>query len=103
QHVSGLGLYLGYEARFAISRWTSDAIIVGFGAGYERYRAGDTGDIMNAFLPRARLGYRHVFGEAIGLELHGDGGIAKYVLNGSDLSLSWSPVFGGYVALVVGF
>jgi hypothetical protein len=102
-HVSGLGLYLGYEARFAISRYTSDAIILGFGAGYERYREGDTGDILNAFLPRAKLGYRHVFGEAIGLEFHGDGSFGYYWANGQDLKLKPAPIFGGYAALVVGF
>jgi hypothetical protein len=94
---------VGYEARFAITRYTSDAIIFGFGLGYERYRDGDSGDILNNLLPRARLGYRHVFGDAIGLEIHGDGGVGYYWFNGADVKLNVSPVFGAYLALVVGF
>ncbi len=104
-NISGTGFFLGYEARVALSRWTSDALIVGVGLGYERYRASDTGGILNNVMPRARLGYRHVFGDALGLEFTGDGGIAKYFLNDAPpgFSFSLTPVFGGYVAVVVGF
>ncbi len=105
-NVAGPGFFLGYEARLAVSRWTSDAIILGAGLGYERYRYNDTGAVMNAVLPRARLGYRHVFGQSLGLEIHGDGGVAKYFLNDPPTglsSLSITPVFGGYLAILVGF
>ena len=103
--AAGMGLFFGYEARFALTRWTSDALIVGFGIGYERYRGSDTGAILNNLLPRARLGYRHVFGESLGLEVTGDGGAGYYFLNDPPpgFSMSITPVFGGYIALVVGF
>jgi Tetratricopeptide repeat len=105
-NIAGPGVFLGYEARLALSKWTSDAIIVGFGLGYERYRANDTGAILNNVLPRARLGYRHVFGPSLGLEIHGDGGAGKYFLNDPPPGLSSfpiTPVFGVYLALLVGF
>ena len=104
-NVAGPGFFLGYEARFALTRYTSDAIILGAGLGYERYRASDTGSVMNNVMPRARLGYRHVFGESLGIEVHGDGGVGYYFLNDapSGLSLSITPVFGAYIAVLVGF
>ncbi len=103
--ISGPGMFLGYEARFALSQFTSDAIIAGAGVGYERYRQSDTGGILNNLLPRARVGYRHVFGAAVALEATADGGIGYYWLKdaSSGQSLSLTPVFGGYLALVVGF
>jgi hypothetical protein len=106
--LSGPGFFLGYEARIALSQYTSDAIILGAGLGYERYRLNEgsqSGGILNNLMPRARLGYRHVFGDSVGLEIHGDGGVGYYWIKDapSDLKLDLTPVFGGYVALVFGF
>jgi hypothetical protein len=102
-NMSGPGLFAGYEARFGITKYTSDAIILGAGLGYEHYRAADNGGTMSAVIPRARLGYRHVFGESMGIELHGDGGMAKYFTDLQGVSIAVTPIFGGYIALVVGF
>jgi len=105
--LGGPGFFLGYEARIALSAYTTDAIILGAGLGFERYRLEEgtnTGGVLNNVLPRARLGYRHVFGDSFGLELHGDGGMGYYWISGvSDVKLDITPVFGGYLAAVFGF
>ena len=101
--LGGMGLFAGYEARFPLSKYMSDAFIVGGGLGYERYSQSSTGIVFNAMLPRARAGYRHVFGSSIGLEVTGDGGVAYLFAKDVTLDSPVVGVFGAYVALVVGF
>ena len=50
---------------------------------------------------RGRLGYRHVFGPAIGLEIAADGGPAFIKADGGDGQVV--GVVGGALALVIGF
>lgn len=74
----------------------------GGGLGYENLKQGSTGFVYSTFLPRARIGYRHVFGRAIGLEFTGDGGVAITHALGSGVTQS-SGVIGGSIAFLVGF
>ena len=101
--AGGPGLFLGYEARLALSKYMSDAFILGGGLGFERYAQSSSGIVFNALIPRGRLGYRHVFGPTIGLEFTGDVGLAYFFAKDVPIDSPATAIFGGYIALVVGF
>jgi hypothetical protein len=104
--MSGYGIMLGYEARFALDDASSNHFLLGAGLGYENVKQGASGLAFSSFLPRGRAGYRHVFGRAVALELAVDGGVAVTtpVKAPSDAGGTVvSPVAGVAVAFLVGF
>jgi hypothetical protein len=73
--TGGLQTFLGLEGRFKLDERATNQFFVHVGPGYERLIAAVTKSAANIiFIPRARLGYRHVFGPAMALELAADGG-----------------------------
>jgi hypothetical protein len=104
--LGGAMLAAGYEARIALNPRVTDALLLGATLGYENLKQRATGLVYAAFLPQARLGYRHVFGPSLGLEAAFDGGIAFLSLTGAPAGADTSTttaLLGGHVALVVGF
>lgn len=65
---------LGVELRIPISRYASDQLLLGAGAGFERYVASGTRLGVDYVPARFKLAYRHVFGPALALDLGADGG-----------------------------
>ena len=98
---SGPLLLGGVELRLPVSRFAGDHILLRGGLGYERYVVTGTRSINDTILGRFGLGYRHVFGPSLGLELVADGGPA-YVIPESGSS-RLNAVVGGSFAFVVGF
>ncbi len=107
--VAGGGpqLFAGLEARIPISRFASDQILVGGGAGYEYYSipivvsSVESSASVHYMVARARAGYRHVFGARIGVEAIADGGPGILIPGDGESRLGL--VIGGAVALVIGF
>ncbi len=98
---SGPLVFAGFEVRVPLDTWATNNIILGAGPGYEHYTTAGTQLGASAIMGRGRLGYRHVFGSSIGLELAADGGPAFVKPDGFDGKLV--GVVGFAVALVVGF
>lgn len=104
--LGGVSTFLGYEARFGLDRRLTNGIYVGAGCGYEHLKQGAAGLVFATVLPRGRLGYRHVWGPSLGLEVGLDGGAA--ILNLLDpppgaSSSNTSAFLGLHVALALGF
>jgi hypothetical protein len=110
-------VFLGGELRVGISHYNSDQILVGGGLGFERYVVSGT-RVGADFIPlRGRLGYRHVFGPAVGIEATLDGGAAYMIPDSQSVTTSSAPsgtttvksdnqvvgVVGGTFAFLVGF
>ncbi len=95
----GFSLGLGYEARLRLDQFTTNAIILAGTVSYERVVDSNSRVLFNNVDPRAKLGYRHVFGPGLGLEIAGE--LAQPL----DLSTGNSPVtyVGGTLAILVGF
>lgn len=104
--LSGPGFIAGYEARIALEKHLNDAILLGATFGYEHLSQSATGYAFGVIEPKARLGYRHVFGPAFGLEASLDCGPAWVHLSdapaGAQASTSTS-LLGGHVGVVLGF
>ena len=98
---SGPLVFAGFELRVPLDTWATNNIILGAGPGYEHYTTSGTQLGASAIMGRGRLGYRHVFGSAIGLELAADGGPAFVKPDSFDGKLV--GVVGFAVALVIGF
>lgn len=101
--LGGIGVFIGYEARVSLDHWSSNHLLFGGGIEYENDKQGVTGFVYSTFIPRARIGWRHTFSKAIGLEVTGDGGVGLTHALGSTQADFVSGVFGGNVALLVGF
>jgi hypothetical protein len=104
--LGGFVSFIGYEARIGFDPALNNALIVAFGGGYDRFKQGATGQVLSTFEGRARLGFRHVFGPALGLELTADGGVAHLTLVDAPANVDGSKTtgfMGGTLALVVGF
>ncbi|MBL8608106.1 MAG: tetratricopeptide repeat protein [Myxococcales bacterium] len=104
---SGPGTYFGFELRLHLTKYASDAILLGAALGYEGYTESNTQVRTHYGIGRGRFGYRHVFGPSLGLELTGDGaGALAFFDNlpaGVDKSSELRFMLGGNLALVVGF
>lgn len=98
----GLALMAGAEARIALNSHVSDALLVGAGIGYERMKQSSLGIVISSVVPRARVGYRHVFGPTFGLEATFDAGYALGTVVDSDQTAN-NLVFGPNVGVVTGF
>jgi hypothetical protein len=104
--LGGAGVVGGYEARFALNPRVNDALLVGGLFGYEHLSQGATGLVYGVITPKARIGWRHVFGPSFGFEATLDGGLAFLHLTG-DTGISGSDtttaLVGGHFAFVLGF
>jgi len=99
---SGVSLMGGLELRIPISRYASDNLLLRAGPGYEHLVESGTRATNNFLTGRFGLGYRHVFGPAVGLELLLDGGPAVlFPEGGGDKKVL--GLVGSSFALVVGF
>jgi hypothetical protein len=99
ERLGGLTIGLGYEARIRLDEFASNAIILAGVVSYERVMDANTHALVNDLNPRAKLGYRHVFGPGFGVEIGAE--LAQPI----DLSSGSAPTtfFGGTLALLVGF
>ena len=99
----GVSFGLGYEARVRLDQFASNALIFAILVGYERMSgssANTSAPITYNYLdPRAKFGYRHVFGPGFGIE------IGAEVSQPIDLQAGTfnMTTFGGEFALLVGF
>ena len=101
---SGPLVLLGVELRFPLNQWASDQLILGVGAGFERYTVSGSQYGVNAWEARGRFGYRHVFGPAVAFEVTLDGGPAYLVPTGAGTgSGKVFGLVGGSYAFVVAF
>ncbi|CAN5156703.1 hypothetical protein BH09MYX1_BH09MYX1_57450 [soil metagenome] len=102
----GIQLALGYEARLALDRWSTNQILLAGFLGFEDAKQDGSGLLFRSFVPRGRIGWRHVFGPTIGLEFDADVGVAMtFAVDpppGSQ-KLVVAPIVSGVVALVIGF
>jgi opacity protein-like surface antigen len=106
--AGGIQTMLGLEARFGLDPNATNQVFILGGFGYERFKNTTNKIVTNVlFLPRARLGFRHVFGPSLGLELSADGG--PFLAKPTNLPLGLSAdsefffMIGGTVALSVAF
>ncbi len=99
EREGGLSLGFGYEARIRLDQFASNAIIIAGVLSYERVTDANSHLVYNILDPRVKLGYRHVFGPGLGLEIGAEVAQPLELVNGA------SPLttFGGTVALLVGF
>lgn len=91
----------GVELRLPVSRFAGDHVLLRGGLGYERYRVSGTRAVSNNLLGRFGVGYRHVFGPSLGLEILADGGPAYMIPESANSRLNF--VLGASFAFVVGF
>lgn len=105
--ISGPLLFAGVEYRIPLDTYASNQIYLGIGPGFERYGSANTKIALNVLAARGRVGYRHVFGSAVGLEIGLDGGPGIAFISGlPDGANSDSQnliLISGAVALVIGF
>jgi hypothetical protein len=98
---SGPLLMGGIELRLPVSRYAGDHILLRGGLGYERQVVSGTRAVSDNVLGRFGLGFRHVFGPSLALELLADGGPAYVIPENGDSRLN--AVVGASIAFVVGF
>jgi len=101
EREGGLSLGLGYEARLRLDELGSNAIILAGVLNYERVSETNSNAraTSNLLDPRGKLGYRHVFGPGLGLEIAGEAAEAISLEKGG----TSVTTIGGTVALLVGF
>jgi hypothetical protein len=80
--ASGPQVFMGAELRVPISRYGSDQILLGGGLGFERYVVSGTRAGIDMIPARFKLGYRHVFGSSLALDIAADGGPAYALPDG---------------------
>lgn len=71
---TGPMMALGAEARFGVSKRASDQILLRLAVGYEHLINESNRAITHLVPGRVGLGYRHVFGPSVGVELLFEGG-----------------------------
>jgi len=116
--IGGIALWVGPEFRVRLDRYASNSLLFAFGPGYERYTGLDRANpaAFNTGHLRGRIGFRHVFGANIGLDLSFDPGVAFFQFDGvppsitiggvtTTLPVTVDPrvILGGNLAFVVGF
>jgi len=100
--LSGPGILGGYEARIPFNGRVSDALLLGATFRFESLSESN-GYVFAVFEPEGRVGYRHVFGPALGLEAVLDGGAAFATISGVANSGTTQALVGGHVAVLLGF
>lgn len=98
---SGPLLLGGIELRLPVSRFAADHVVLRGGVGYERHVVSGTRAVNDNVLGRFGVGYRHVFGPSIGLEILADGGPAYVIPENEANRINF--LLGGSVAFLVGF
>lgn len=102
----GVQLALGYEARVGLDRWATNQLLFAALVGYEEAKQSGSGLLFRSFVPRGRVGWRHVFGRSVGLEFDADVGVAvTFAVDpppGSQ-KVVVAPIVSGMVGLVIGF
>jgi hypothetical protein len=94
--ISGLTSQIGYELRIPLDDRYKDQFLLGAGLGYEHlvYAPSDASQSTEsggAFLPRVRVGWRHMLTASVGLDLSLDGGVTgKALAQGSFLNSATS-------------
>jgi hypothetical protein len=103
EREGGLGLGFGYEARIRFDQFGSNALILAGTVSYERVTQTTLSGfpVVNIFDPRFKLGYRHVFGPGLGIELGGE--VAEPLAFASSSQSGSFTTFGGTLAILVGF
>jgi hypothetical protein len=101
--LSGPLVFAGLEARIPLDKWASNQLLLGIGPGFERYTVSGTQVGVDLIEARARFGYRHIFGPAVGLELTVDGGPVYYKPTGIDADGKTYGLIGVSYALIIGF
>lgn len=102
----GVQLALGYEARLGLDRWSTNQILLAGFVGFEQIKQNGSGIVFRTLMPRGRVGYRHIFGRAVGLEFDADVGIAvTFAVDApaGSQKVVVAPIIGGVVSLVIGF
>ncbi len=103
--VGGIALWVGAELRVKLDSYGSNAILLGLGPGYERYAALDRASptLFNTGHIRGRLGFRHVFGANMALDLSFDPSAVFFDAGPQTASVDPQLLLGGTAAFVVGF
>lgn len=91
----------GIELRIPFSKLATDHLLVRGGVGFERYAVQQTRFVTSDLLGRFGVGFRHVFGPSVGLELLVDGGPVVFFPERGDTTVGF--YIAGSYALVVGF
>ncbi len=102
----GIQLALGYEARVGLDRWSTNELLFAGLVGYEEAKQNGSGLLFRSFVPRGRVGWRHVFGRSVGLEFDADVGVAvTFAVDAPPGSqkVVVAPIIAGMVGLVIGF
>jgi hypothetical protein len=106
--VGGLQTQLGLEFRARLDSLATNQLFFTGAFGYERLSQAAIKFVdVVYFLPRLKVGFRHVFGPSLGLELSVDGG--PYLADRENLPLGAQAnsqfrfMLGGTLALAVGF
>lgn len=95
----GVQTFIGFEGRIPLDTYSTNQIYMGIGPGYE-YLGGGGGNL-HFLLGRARVGWRHVFGANVALEVGADGGGgAVFAAAGGNTG---TGLVAANVAFVVGF
>ncbi len=114
----GVALWVGAEFRAKLDSYGSNQILFGAGPGFERYVGLDRSNpaALNTGHLRGRIGFRHVFGSNIGLDVSFDPAVVftsfdgpPTVVNVNGATTATTPsikpqgLLGGNIAFVVGF
>jgi hypothetical protein len=86
--VSGLSALVGYEWRFPLDAEYHNQLFLAPGLGFEHLavQPGDAtsgGVSLGGFVPRVRLGWRHLLAQSAGLDVSLDGGVANFFQYGN--------------------
>jgi hypothetical protein len=106
---SGFDMTLAYEARIRFDSRCSNALTLSVGGELTDLVYSTTKYSFFSLLARGRVGYRHVFGPSLGVEVAFDVaqpflGTGSAVTNAIGTSTLWqTTVMGGYVGLMLGF
>jgi hypothetical protein len=101
--ASGPLVFGGVELRLPLNKFASDAVLLRGGIGFERYVVSGTRIGVNVWPARFALGYRHVFGPNVGLEILADGGPALFAPDPDGSENNVYGIVGASAAFVVGF
>jgi hypothetical protein len=99
--ASGVSVMGGLEVRIPVSRYASDQILLRGGPAFESLTASNSQSSASLFEARFGLGFRHIFGPRLGLEILGDGGPTWFKVSGA--KAMFFGVVGASTALTVGF
>ncbi len=116
--IGGIAVWVAPEFRVRLDSYASNSLLFAFGPGYERYTGLDRANpaAFNSGHLRGRVGFRHVFGANIALDLTFDPGVVFLQFDGTpqtitigNQTVSLTPpvdprgLLGGNLAFVVGF